>query len=64
MKNYLFAALVLGSMAVVGCDRTVSSTKEKTSSSDGSTSSVEKKTVQHPDGTTSTKEQVKENANH
>jgi ABC-type enterochelin transport system substrate-binding protein len=64
MKNYLFALLVIGSMAIVGCDRTVSSTEKKTSSSDGSSSSVEQKTVQHPDGSTSTEKQVKENANH
>ena len=59
MKKYLFASLVLGSMAVIGCDRTVSSTEKKTTSSDGSSSSVEQKTVQHPDGSVTTDNKAK-----
>ena len=64
MNKYLFASLVIGSMAIIGCDRTVSSTEKKTTSSDGSSSSVEQKTVEHPDGSVSTKKEVKENTGH
>jgi len=64
MKKYLFATLLLGSMAVIGCDRTVSSDERKTTGSDGSSSSVQQKTVEHPDGSVSTKKEVKETSGH
>ena len=64
MKKFLFASVVLGSLAVLGCDRTVSSTEKKTTSSDGSSSSVQQKTVEHPDGSVSTKKESKETTAH
>jgi hypothetical protein len=64
MKKYLFATLIIGSMAVIGCDRTVSSSEKKTTSSDGSSSSVQQKTVEHPDGSVSSKKEVKETSSH
>ena len=60
MKKYLFASLMLGSMAVIGCDRTVASDERKTSNPDGSSSSVQQKTVEHPDGSVTSKKEVKE----
>jgi len=60
MKKYLFASLIIGSLAVIGCDRTVSSSEKKTTSSDGSSSSVQQKTVEHPDGSVTTKKESKQ----
>jgi hypothetical protein len=60
MKKYLFVSLIIGSLALIGCDRTVSSSEKKTTSSDGSSSSVEQKTVQHPDGSVTTEKQTKQ----
>jgi hypothetical protein len=60
MKKLILPFVVIGSMAIIGCDKTVSSTEKKTSSSDGSSSTTEQKTVQHPDGTMTTEKQSKE----
>jgi len=60
MKKFILPFIVIGSMAVIGCDRTVSSSEKKTTSSDGSSSKTEQKTVQHPDGTMTTEKQSKE----
>ena len=62
MKKYLFASLIIGSFALMGCDRTVSSSEKKTTSPDGSSSSVQQKTVEHPDGSVTTKKEVKQNS--
>ena len=64
MKKYVFATLILGSMAVIGCDRTVASDERKTTSPDGSTSSVQQKTVEHSDGSVTSKKEVKETSGH
>lgn len=57
MKNYALVALLgsslLGVPMIVGCDRTVSEHKTETTGPNG-TSTTEKKTVEHPDGSTST----------
>ena len=63
-KKYLFASLIIGSMAVIGCDRTVSSSEHKTTSPDGSSTSAQQKTVEHPDGSVTTKKEVKESSGH
>ena len=62
MKKYVFASLIIGSLALMGCDRTVSSSEKKTTSSDGSSSSVQQKTVEHPDGSVTTKKEVKQSS--
>ena len=64
MKKFVFASLIIGSLAVIGCDRTVSSSEKKTTSSDGSSSSVQQKTVEHPDGSVTSKKEVKESSGH
>ena len=64
MKKYLFATMIIGSMALIGCDRTVSSDQRKTTSPDGSSSSVQQKTVEHPDGSVTSKKEVKESSGH
>lgn len=64
MKKFLFATMIIGSLAMIGCDRTVSSSEKKTSSSDGSSSSVQQKTVEHPDGSVTSKKEVKETSGH
>jgi len=49
--NLLLIASLLGSPALVGCDRTVSEQKTTKTNSDGSTETKSQKTVEKPDGT-------------
>ena len=62
MNKYLFASLIIASLALIGCDRTVSSSEKKTTSSDGSSTSVQQKTVEHPDGSITTKKETKQSS--
>jgi len=64
VKKLVLATTIIGAMALIGCDRTVSSSEKKTTSPDGSTSSVQQKTVEHPDGSVSTKEEKKDTSAH
>ena len=52
--NLLVLASLVGSPALVGCDRTVSEEKTTKTNSDGSTESQSQKTVEKPDGTVQT----------
>ncbi len=63
MRNGIAALMVAGSIfaasATIGCDsgpgdKVVNKTEKTTSNSDGTTSTQEQKTVQHPDGSVTT----------
>jgi hypothetical protein len=52
--NLLLLASLVGSPALVGCDRTVSEEKTTKTNPDGSTEKQSEKTVEKPDGTVQT----------
>jgi hypothetical protein len=54
VSSLMLASIGIGSMGMVGCDRTVSEKSQTTTHSDGSQTTTDQKTVQHPDGSVST----------
>ena len=68
MTRHLLTALIAASLCGLpllgGCDKTLSSKEETTSSPSGKTTHTEEKTVQHPDGSvTSEKRTERSNPN-
>lgn len=66
MRKNFIAALLVASMAVpfvIGCDRTLHQDEKTTTSPNGSQSSTETKTVQHPDGSVTTEKNTSHNTN-
>jgi hypothetical protein len=58
MRKYLIASLIIGSMGLIGCDRTVSEKQSTTSSPNGAQTSTDQKTVEHPDGSVTTEKKT------
>jgi hypothetical protein len=58
MRKYLIASLIIGSMGLMGCDRTVSEKSSTTTTPNGSQTTSDQKTVQHPDGSVTTEKQT------
>ena len=55
----------MGSALLVGCDKELNRTEKTTTDPNGNQSTVEQKTVQHPDGSVTTEKDVNNSsANH
>lgn len=66
-KSGLVSMLLIASLAaapmLVGCDRELGRTEKTTTDSNGNQTTVQQKTVQHPDGSLTTEKDVNHNAN-
>jgi hypothetical protein len=68
MRKSGFASLVLIASLVaapmlVGCDRELGRSEKTTTDTNGNQTTVQQKTVQHPDGSVTTEKDVNHNAN-
>ena len=66
MRRYLMAAMLSASMVgvpmIVGCDRTLHEDEKTTTGVNGSQTTTESKTVEHPNGSVTTEKDVHHNA--
>jgi hypothetical protein len=58
MQKFLMASLIVASMGLMGCDRTVSENSKTTTTPNGAQTTTDEKTVQHPDGSVTQQKDV------